>query len=94
MLVDHAGGLSSSNESIVFLGLVLFQVDFLIEFRVLQHFLLSRCDVGVKHLKLGCCFREVERCSQVADILSSLNFTNSRHRIRWSVRHRAKLFFF
>ena len=36
--------------------------------------------------KLGQCFLVIERRSQVADVLSSLDFSNPRHCTRWMVR--------
>ena len=60
MLVDHVGDLSSSNESIVFLGLMLFQRDLLLEVRVRQRLLEAVATLASSISKLGFCFPVVE----------------------------------
>ena len=54
----------------------------------------SLCDLGVKHLKVAIMFPyNRERRSQVADVLSSLDFSNPRHCTIWMVRRQNKLLF-
>ena len=60
------------------LGLVIFQMNFLPEVRLLHDLLQRRCDLGVQTLALWIImlpFNRVRR-SQLVNILSSLNFTN------------------